>query len=74
VQIFLHEKPPGEAELADANEMADFLGQVVGEEDMPMSRSQQFALGSGLLRRVQVGRNEGGIQHFHACIQRYLDD
>jgi phenylpropionate dioxygenase-like ring-hydroxylating dioxygenase large terminal subunit len=73
VQIFLHENPPGEDRLADARAMSDFLGQVVGSEDLPMSRDQQEVLSSGLLPEVRFGRNEGGVQHFHAWVQRFVD-
>lgn len=73
VQIFLHENPPGEDRLADARAMSDFLGQVVGTEDLPMSRDQQEVLSSGLLPEVRFGRNEGGLQHFHAWVERFVD-
>ncbi|MFN3425107.1 MAG: aromatic ring-hydroxylating oxygenase subunit alpha [Novosphingobium meiothermophilum] len=72
VQIFLHENPPAGELLDDARAMSDFLGHVVGEEDLPMSRDQQEVLASGLLPRVRFGRNEGGVQHFHAWIDRFL--
>jgi carnitine monooxygenase subunit len=73
VQIFLHERPPTGEQLAEAHEMTDFLSRVVGEEDMPMSRNQQQVLDSGLLREVQIGRNEGGVQHFHRWIDRFVN-
>ncbi|ABD25641.1 Rieske (2Fe-2S) protein [Novosphingobium aromaticivorans DSM 12444] len=73
VQMFLHENPPAEDLVADARAMSDFLGQVVGEEDLPMSRGQQEVLESGLLPRVQFGRNEGGVQHFHEWIDRFVE-
>lgn len=73
VQMFLHENPPGEALLEDARAMSDFLGQVVGTEDLPMSRDQQETLSSGLLTQVQFGRNEGGVQHFHEWVRRFVD-
>jgi carnitine monooxygenase subunit len=71
VQTFLHENPPGEALVADARAMSDFLGQVVGTEDLPMSREQQETLSSGMLSQVQFGRNEGGVQHFHEWVRRF---
>lgn len=73
VQIFLHENPPDEEHLADATAMSDFLGKVVGTEDLPMSREQQSVLSSGLLREVRFGRNEGGVQHFHEWVDRFAD-
>lgn len=72
VQIFLHEKPPVGEKLQDAHEMADFLGRVVSEEDLPMSREQQKIMDTGLLSEVMLGRNEGGLQHFHAWIDRFV--
>lgn len=72
VQIFLHQKQPLGDDLRDATEMADFLGHVVGEEDLPMSRGQQLLLGSGQLRQVLFGRNEGGLQQFHTWVERFV--
>ncbi|MGE8133123.1 aromatic ring-hydroxylating oxygenase subunit alpha [Novosphingobium subterraneum] len=71
VQIFLHENPPNEEHFADATAMSDFLGKVVGTEDLPMSREQQSVLSSGLLREVRFGRNEGGVEHFHEWVDRF---
>lgn len=72
VQIFLHENAPGEELLADARAMSDFLGAVVGTEDLPMSCDQQEVLSSGLLQEVRFGRNEGGVQHFHEWVDRFV--
>lgn len=71
VQMFLHQTPPADAQQADARAMSDFLGHVVGSEDLPMSRDQQQVLATGLLPRVQFGRNEGGLQHFHHWLDRF---
>lgn len=73
VQIFLHEKPPEGEQVAEAHELADFLGRVVEQEDLPMSADQQQVLASGLLPEVQVGRNEGGVQHFHQWLDRFVN-
>lgn len=73
VQIFIHEKPPEDAQITEAHEMADFLSIVVGEEDLPMSADQQQVLASGLLPEVQMGRNEGGLQQFHQWLDRFVD-
>jgi carnitine monooxygenase subunit len=73
VQIFLHEKPPEGDQIAEAHEMADFLGRVVADEDLPMSADQQQVFASGLLPEVQMGRNEGGVQHFHQWIDRFVN-
>lgn len=72
VQIFLHETAPVGDDLREATEMADFLGHVVGQEDLPMSRSQQQVLQSGQLSEVLLGRNEGGLQQFHAWVERFV--
>jgi carnitine monooxygenase subunit len=73
VQIFLHEKPPEGEQVAEANEMADFLSHVVEQEDMPMSDGQQQVLASGMLPEVQIGCNEGGLQHFHEWVDRFVN-
>lgn len=73
IQFFLHEKAPEGEAIAEAHAMCSFLGKVVGEEDLPMSRDQQQVLATGLLPRVQYGRNEGGLQHFHQWIAHFLD-
>lgn len=71
VQIFLHEHAPAEDARAEAAEMADFLGNVVGTEDLPMSRGQQSVLQSGLMDHVLIGRNEGGVAHFHHWVRHF---
>lgn len=72
VQFFLHEHPPEGEEIAQAHELCDFLGKVVGSEDLPMSRDQQQVLATGLLPEVQIGQNEGGVQQFHRWINRFV--
>ena len=72
VQIFLHENPPEGAQIEEAQALCDFLGNVVGQEDLPMSRDQQQVLATGLLPTVQFGRNEGGLHHFHHWIDRFV--
>ncbi|WP_221794446.1 aromatic ring-hydroxylating oxygenase subunit alpha [Aquisediminimonas sediminicola] len=73
VQMFLHEKKPEGELLHDARAMSDFLGHVVSEEDLPMSRDQQQVFASGLLPKVQLGRNEGGVQHFHHWLDLFVN-
>jgi carnitine monooxygenase subunit len=73
VQIFLHESPLAGDQLAEVAELTEFLGRVVGEEDLPMSADQQQVLRSGLLPEVQMGRNEGGVQHFHRWVDRFVN-
>ena len=68
IQTFLAETPPDEATRAEIATLCEFLGHVVGDEDLPTSAHQQKALATGILRDVQFGRNEGGLQHFHRWI------
>lgn len=72
VQTYIVEREPSADERAAAQGMFEFLGRVVGDEDMPMSLSQQRALSSGLLPEVLYGRNEGGIRRFHHWNERIL--
>ena len=72
IQTFLHEKPPEGAQHAEAAAMAQFLTHVVGEEDLPLSMDQQRSFESGLVPYVQFGRNEGGLQHFHYWLNRFV--
>lgn len=69
VQTFLTEEDPGESQGKIA-ELIEFLGHVVGKEDLEMSRTQQQALNSGLLPDVLFGRNEKGLQEYY----RWLDN
>lgn len=72
VQTYLVEhEPEGEASEATAA-LFDFLARVVGEEDLPMSFTQQRALSAGLLPSVCYGRNEGGVQRFHQWNERII--
>jgi hypothetical protein len=72
VQTYLMEHAPTDDERAEAISMFDFLGDVVGTEDLPTSMAQQRALSSGLLPTVCFGRNEGGPQEFHRWTERII--
>lgn len=72
VQTFLVENQPEEKEAAKLKEFVAFIRQVVGEEDLPMSTQQQRVLSSGLLKKVQFGRNELGLQEYHRWLERLL--
>ncbi|MEA3301263.1 MAG: aromatic ring-hydroxylating dioxygenase subunit alpha [Pseudomonadota bacterium] len=72
IQTFLTEQRPGPDSEPTVREFVDFIQRVVGEEDLPMSRKQQRVLSSGLLPRVQFGRNEVGLQHYHHWLERVL--
>lgn len=72
VQTYLVEHEPDDEAREAAEALFDFLGRVVGDEDLPTSFAQQRALGAGLLPSVCSGRNEGGVQRFHQWNQRIL--
>lgn len=69
IQTYLHENSQNDEDAAAASELAAFIAHVVRDEDLPMSRNQQFVLSSGIQKNVQFGRNEGGVQHFHRWIE-----
>ncbi len=72
VQTYVVEHEPNEVQRAAVTEMFDFLGRVVGDEDMPASLSQQRGLSSGLVDEVLYGCNEGGIAQFHRWTDRIV--
>jgi carnitine monooxygenase subunit len=72
VQTYIVEHEPDPEEREAAMHMFDFLGRVVGDEDMPASLSQQRGLSSGLLHEVVYGCNEGGIPRFHQWNERIV--
>lgn len=71
-QTFLAETVPHDAARSAMHEMTAFLAHVVGDEDLPTSAFQQQVMATGLLPEVQFGRNEGGLQHFHAWLDRVI--
>jgi carnitine monooxygenase subunit len=73
VQTYLLEHEPDETERAAAQQLFDFLGRVVADEDLPMSFDQQRSLATGMVESVRFGRNEGGLQRFHQWTDRTLD-
>ena len=70
VQTFLTADVPEGEDARTANQLADFLAHVVGSEDLPTSQGQSRNLMSGLQQNVIVGKNEAGIQHFHAWLDK----
>ena len=72
VQSFYMQGEAGEDGLSAARAMATFLEHVVRDEDLTNSFAQQRALDSGLLEMVSIGRNEGGLQHFHRWLAMIL--
>lgn len=72
IQTYLTENRPGPASEPEVDEFVAFIKHVVGEEDLPMSRKQQAVLSSGLLPKVQFGRNEVGLQNYYAWLEQIL--
>lgn len=69
---FLHPtEPENEADLAARIEMADWLRDVVQEEDYNVGLKVQQGLETGLMKSVLFGRNERGNQYFHRWVQWY---
>jgi hypothetical protein len=65
VQSNILENGPNDVDREDAEQLRALLGTVVNGEDLPASYTQQKALSTGMLKSVQFGRNEGGLQRFH---------
>lgn len=72
VQTYLMAEPPDEAARAAADELRDFLAHVVNDEDLVTSVKQQRSLATGIYPVVCIGRNEGGLQHFHRWVERVV--
>ena len=73
VQSYYLAEPPDDSALSEAAAQHEFLARVVGNEDLPVSAGQQLAIGSGFVDEFIFGRNEGGLQAFHAWVDRVLD-
>jgi nitrite reductase/ring-hydroxylating ferredoxin subunit len=71
-QIYLMEKVPEGAELADSIEQFEFLKTVVQDEDYITGLGLQRALKAGAIETVTFGRNETGAQRFHGWVDRIL--
>jgi hypothetical protein len=72
VQTYIMENEPNEADREAAEQLRAFLGNVVNGEDLPTSYAQQKALSTRMLKTIQFGRNEGGLQQFHKWTDRIL--
>jgi hypothetical protein len=68
-----HTKPKDTEETVALEQMADWLMQVVDEEDYQVGLQVQRGLQSGHLADVIFGKNESGNQFAHRCIQYYAD-
>ena len=53
--------------------MADWLRNVVQEEDYNVGLKLQQGLETGLMKSVLFGRNERGNQYFHRWVKWYSD-
>jgi phenylpropionate dioxygenase-like ring-hydroxylating dioxygenase large terminal subunit len=73
VQTYIMENEPNDEDREAAEQLRAFLGDVVNGEDLPTSYAQQKALSTGMLKAVQFGRNEGGLQKFHKWSDRILE-
>ena len=71
---FLHPTPPeNDEDVAARIEMADWLRNVVQEEDYNVGLKLQQGLETGLMKSVLFGRNERGNQYFHRWVKWYSD-
>lgn len=71
---FLHPKPPeNDEDNAARIEMADWLRDVVQEEDYNVGLKLQEGLATGLMKSVLLGRNERGNQYFHRWVKWFAD-
>jgi phenylpropionate dioxygenase-like ring-hydroxylating dioxygenase large terminal subunit len=69
---FLHPEPAANDEdMAAREEMADWLRDVVQDEDYGVGLKIQRGLETGLMKNVIFGRNERGNQYFHRWVQWY---
>jgi hypothetical protein len=66
-------KPADADSMKKLDDMCSFFAKVVNDEDYLLGLKVQSGLESGAMREVMFGRNEPGNQHFHRCVQRYLD-
>jgi phenylpropionate dioxygenase-like ring-hydroxylating dioxygenase large terminal subunit len=71
LNYFVATEPSAEAR-AEAKERSDFLKAVVRDEDYATGLGIQRALATGAKSDVIFGRNEGGGQHFHQTLDRYV--
>jgi nitrite reductase/ring-hydroxylating ferredoxin subunit len=72
IQTYFTENELSGDDRVIAQNMFNFLGDVVDGEDLPTSVDQQRALSTGMIKSVNFGRNEGGLQRFHELSDRIL--
>jgi hypothetical protein len=72
IQTYFTENELSGDDRVIAQNMFNFLGDVVDGEDLPTSVDQQRALSAGMIKSVNFGRNEGGLQRFHELSDQLL--
>ena len=71
---FLHPEPAqNDEDVVAREEMADWLRDVVQDEDYGVGLKIQGGLETGLMKNVIFGRNERGNQYFHRYVKWYSD-
>jgi carnitine monooxygenase subunit len=72
IQNYFVAAEPDDQQRTEAQATADFLEQVVRDEDYATGLRLQQALATGAKQHVVFGRNEGGGQRFHQLLDQYL--
>ena len=72
VQTFLTESIPDDEHVSKVNEFVEFIQSIVRDEDLALEQTQQQTINSGLMPEFLLGKNEEGLQHHHATLQRIL--
>ena len=69
---YLPKAPVTPLEQTIARHIADATTTLLTEEDYAAAESAQRGIQSGLIDRLHFGRNEVGVQHFHASLRALL--
>ena len=72
-RMALISRPESDEDLSARNDMADWLRDVVQDEDYGLGLKIQQGLETGLMQDVMFGRNERGNQYFHRWVKWYSD-
>ena len=72
-QYYLMEKEPNKKQTKEAHEQFKLLEYVVEVEDYATGIRLQKGLKTGLIDHVMFGRNEGGGQTFHKCVDKIIN-
>lgn len=69
--LFLTDRPPETEEAKQVwSDQFMALQKIVDTEDNYMGFTQQQALDTGLVKELLYGRNEGGMQSYHAWVEK----